>query len=299
MQYRCLGRNGPEVSVVGFGAFPIGGGMGAVDEATAIATLQAALEHGITLIDTAAAYGPSEELVGRALLARRDEVVLTTKIRPPLTRDHITEGCDHSLRALQTEVIDLYYAHAPDSETPIEETMDALTSLRDAGKVRYVGLSGFDVSQMEAARAIQPFEVLQSRYNILHREPESEVLPYCRQHGIGFVAHSPLAKGLLTGKYAPNHTFPSDDERSQHPDFSGPAFRKNLARADRIGRIARRYGMSPVRIAIGWTLHQSDVSSCLVGAKSPEQVAEHVTGQGWRMTTEALVEIEAALRVVD
>jgi aryl-alcohol dehydrogenase-like predicted oxidoreductase len=288
MERRRLGADGPEVPVIGFGAWPIGGGMGDVDERAAIRTLHHALDRGVTLIDTAEAYRTSEGVIGRALrewTGRREDVFLATKVRgADLSRAHVMEAIENSLRELQTDHVDLLQAHAWDPHHPIEETMRAFDDLVRQGKVRYVGVSNFSAEQMAAAWATRPFHSLQPRYNLLDRQIESEVLPYCQRMGIGVLAHSPLAKGLLTGKYGPDHRFPADDERSRMPRFQGDEYRRNLATAARLQAWAQQRGHTLVELAIAWVLAHPAMTVCLCGAKSPEQVDEHVRAAAWRLT---------------
>jgi aryl-alcohol dehydrogenase-like predicted oxidoreductase len=299
MERRALGRDGPQVTVIGFGAWPIGGGMGAVDEQQAVRTLHHALDAGITLIDTAEAYRTSEQLIGRALRAwpgRREEVFLATKVRgSDLSRAHVMEACEQSLRHLQVDYVDLLQAHSWDAGHPIEETMRAFDDLVQQGKVRWVGVSNFNVEQMEAAWRVRPFQSLQPRYNLLDRQVEAEILPYCREKGIGVLAHSPLAKGLLTGKYRPDHVFPPDDERSRMPRFQGEEFRRHLAAAGRLEAWARERGHSLVELAIAWVLSHPAITVCLCGAKSPEQVDEHVRAAAWRLAPHERDEVERVL----
>lgn len=297
MEQRRLGRDGPLVSVIGLGTWPFGGGMGAVEQRTVVATIHAAIDHGITFIDTAEAYRASEALIGKALVGgRRDRVFLATKVSGNYTPEHIRQAMENSLRALQTDHVDLYQIHWWEGKVPIEETMAAMEALQQEGKTRYLGVSNFDVPQMEAARAAAPFVSLQPRYNLLDREIETEIAPYCEREGIGILVHSPLAKGLLTGRYRPGHVFPPDDERSRFPRFQGETLVRIVAMTDRLRReVAEARGLSLVQLAIGWTLRLPAVSVCLVGAKSPEQVREHVGAQGWRLSQEELARIDAIL----
>jgi aryl-alcohol dehydrogenase-like predicted oxidoreductase len=297
MEQRSLGRGGPQVSVIGFGAWPIGGGMGTVAESAAIATIHAALDDGITFLDTAEMYRGSEAIVGKALAGgRREKAFLATKVSGNYTPERIRTAMENSLRALQTDHVDLYQIHWWDDRAPIDEGMATMEALRQEGKTRFIGVSNFSVPQMEAARAAAPFSSLQPRYNLVDREIEAEIAPYCEREGIGILVHSPLAKGLLTGRYQPGHTFPSDDERSRFPRFQGEAFRRFLAMDERLRReVAEPRGLSLVQLAVGWTLRLPAVSVCLVGAKSPEQVAEHVGAQGWRLTEEELRRVDAIL----
>jgi aryl-alcohol dehydrogenase-like predicted oxidoreductase len=270
--------------------------MGDVPEQDAARTLHHALDRGVTLIDTAEAYRTSEEVIGRALEAwpgPRDQVFIATKVRGvDLSRDHILEAAEQSLRHLRIERIDLLQAHSWDSRHPIDETMRAFDDLVQAGKVRYIGVSNFDVPQMEAAWAVRPFHSLQPRYNLLDRQIEAAILPYCLERGIGVLAHSPLAKGLLTGKYRPDHSFPEDDERSRMPRFQGEEFRRVLATADRLQAWAQARGHTLVELAIAWVLAHPAVTVCLCGAKSPEQVDEHVRAAAWKLSAGERQEIE-------
>jgi aryl-alcohol dehydrogenase-like predicted oxidoreductase len=299
MQSRILGRNGPEVPVIGFGAWPIGGGMGAVDDRDAIRTLHHAFEVGVTFIDTAEAYRRSEEIIGQALAewsGPRDQLFIATKVRgDDLSADHIVAAVERSLQALGIEVIDLLQAHSWDAYHPIEETMTAFDRLVQSGKVRYLGVSNFDADQMEAARRIRPFQSDQPRYNLLDREAEQGVLPYCASHGIGVLAHSPLAKGLLTGKYRSEPDFPLDDERGQMPRFSGPQFQQVLARTQALDDWARAHDHTLVELAIAWVLANPAVTVCLCGAKSAAQVDDHVLAADWTLGRADLEEIDELL----
>jgi aryl-alcohol dehydrogenase-like predicted oxidoreductase len=288
MQQRQLGRDGPFVPVIGFGAWPIGGGMGPIDERQAINTIHHALEHGVTLIDTAEAYRTSEEVIGRALATwsgPRDQVFLATKVRSDdLSAGHIKQAVEHSLRSLGVEKIDLVQAHGWDSHHPIEATMDAFQDLVERGKVRYVGVSNFDVRQMQEAWKRHPFQSLQPPYNLFDRSVESSILPYCARQQIGVLAHSPLAKGLLTLRYRPGHVFPADDERSQMPRFHGDAFRLLTLQATALNAWAQERGHSLLELAIAWVLSHPAVTVCLCGAKSPDQVDDHIRAAEWQLS---------------
>jgi len=230
-------------------------------------------------------------VIGRALKAwsgKREGVFIATKVRGvDLSRAHIMEAAEQSLRDLQIEQIDLLQAHSWDAGHPIEESMRAFDDLVRAGKVRYVGVSNFDVPQMEAALAVEgvrPFSSLQPRYNVFDNGPEEAILPYCLRQGIGVLAHSPLAKGLLTGSYRPGHVFSEDDERSRMPRFQGETFARSSAAADRLQAWARERGRSLVELAIAWVLSHRAITVCLCGAKTPAQVDEHVRAAGWELT---------------
>ena len=296
MEKRQLGKDGDHVSVIGFGAWPIGGAMGAVDEGAAIATVHAVLDHGITLIDTAQSYRTSEQIIGKALKdGRRAQVFLATKVSRDYSPDGIRRAMENSLRALQTDHVDLYQIHGWNPQYPVDESMEMMEKLRQEGKTRYIGVSNYNVEQMELAAQTAPFHSLQPRYNLLDREIEAEILPHCEAHGIGILPHSPLAKGLLTGKYAPGHQFPADDERSGMARFQGEEFRQNLVIAEKLQAIAQERNLTLIQLAIGWQLRLSGITCVLVGAKTPEQVAEHVGGQGWQLTDAELQAIETVL----
>lgn len=293
MESRPLGSAGPLVPAITFGAWPIGGGMGAVDEATAIATIHRALDRGITAIDTAEAYRVSEAIVGRALAGRpREGVFLATKVSAgPYTRERLKEALTNSLRALQTDYVDLYQLHSFPTGVTLDESLDALDEVRASGRARYVGVSNFTVEQLArcAGRKIQS---LQPRLNIFDADPVRDLLPYCAANGIGVIVHSPLAKGLLTGKYRPGHVFPPDDERSQFPRFQGETFVRHVAQVDQLAAFARAKGATLTHLAIAWTLAQPGVSSCIVGAKTPEQIDEHIGAVELHLTPDELTEIE-------
>ena len=296
MEKRQLGKDGDHVSVIGFGAWPIGGAMGAVDKGEAISTVHAVLDRGITLIDTAQSYRVSEAIIGKALKGgQRNQVFLATKVSRDYSPDAIRSAMENSLRALQTDHVDLYQIHGWNPQYPVDDSMEMMEKLRQEGKTRYIGVSNFNVEQMALAAQTAPFHSLQPRYSLLDREIETETVPYCAAHDIGILPYSPLAKGLLTGKYTPDHQFPADDERSGMTRFQGEEFRKNLATAEKLQAIAQERNLTLIQLAIGWQLRLSEITSVLVGAKTPEQVAEHVGGQGWRLTDAELQAIEAVL----
>jgi aryl-alcohol dehydrogenase-like predicted oxidoreductase len=303
VQQRQLGRDGPSVPVIGFGAWPIGGGLGAVDDRDAIRTLHHAFEQGVTLVDTAEAYRTSEELVGRAIATwsgPRERIFVATKVRgDDLSASHIAEATERSLRRLGVDSIDLLQAHSWDAYHSIDETMQAFDRLVASGKVRYVGVSNFDVPQMEAAWRERSFQALQPRYNLLDREVEAAILPYCQQRGIGVLAHSPLAKGLLTGRYEPGYVFAADDERAQMARFQGDEFSRLLAWTVPLSRWAEERGHTLLELAIAWVLSHPAVTVCLCGAKSPEQIDDHVRAANWHLSTDDRRDIESLLDSAD
>jgi len=291
MEKRQLGKDGDFVSVIGFGAWPIGGAMGAVDEQTAISTVHSAIDYGITLIDTAQAYRTSEAILGQALKGRRKRVFLATKVSRGYSQEAIRRAMENSLHNLQTDYVDLYQIHGWNPQYPIDESMETMEKLREEGKTRYIGVSNFNANQMKLAAETAPFHSLQPPYNLLNREIEAEILPHCEAQEIGILAHSPLAKGLLTSKYTPDYQFPPDDERSGMEGFQGEEFRRNLEKSEKLKAIAGQRSLTLVQLAIGWLLRLPVVTCVLVGAKNPVQVAEHVGGQGWRLTDTELQEI--------
>lgn len=304
MRTRQLGKYGPQVPVICFGALPLGGGMGAVPEKQAIETTHAALDCGITFIDTAEAYRTSESVLGKALKGRRHQVVIATKLSGELrerhlisdhSMEHMNRAIENSLRALQTDYIDLYQLHFPDLAHPIEQTLDGLLRLKEAGKIRYIGVSNFSPEETAAALKVAHLDSSQPRYNMLNRQSEGGVLPFCRENGIGVIVHTPLAKGLLTGKYKPGHEFAPDDERSSpgRQAYRGEGLARTLQVIDRLKEWAEARGRSLAQLAIAWTLAHPAVTSSIVGAKSPEQVRENAVAGEWSLAPEELEEIDA------
>lgn len=296
VEYRQLGKDGPQVPVLGLGAWPIGGGMGQVDEPTAIATIRAAIDHGITLIDTAQAYRTSEATIGKALKhGYRDGCFLATKVSGNYSRGGIRSAMDNSLRALDVDYVDLYQIHSWNPDHPIKESMETMARLQEEGKTRSIGVSNFNAEQMRQALQVARFHSNQPPYNMFYREIEQQDIPFCEREGIGILAHSPLAKGLLTGKYTPESTFPATDERSGSPRFQGETFARYLSVADRLKGVAHDKGISLVQLAIAWLLRLPAVTCVLVGAKHPAQVEEHVGAAGVTFSDDELARIEAIL----
>ena len=298
MRHRTLGSAGPRIPVIGLGAWPIGGGMGQMEESEAIRTVRGAIDAGVTLVDTAQAYGPSESVVGKALRdGYRERCFLATKVSGDYSPAAVRAAMENSLRALGVDHVDLYQVHSWRGERdPIEATMAAMARLQQEGKTRHLGVSNFNAAQMQAAAAVAPFVSSQPRYNMLDREIEAADLPWCEANGVGNLAHSPLAKGLLTGRYAPGHVFPDDDERTRSPRFQGELFGRYCAVAGRLGEVAADKGLTLVQMAIAWCLRQPAVSCVLVGAKSPEQVREHLGAAEVSFDSGELDRIEAILR---
>ncbi|MSP14636.1 MAG: aldo/keto reductase [Chloroflexi bacterium] len=296
MEHRQLGNDGPMVSVIGLGTWPIAGAMGAIGDQPAIATIRAAIDHGITLLDTAQGYFRSEEITGYALKdGYRERCFLATKVSHKYSKQDILAAIDDSLRRMQVDYVDLYQVHSWRPEYPIEETMTTMKQLQDAGKIRYIGVSNFSADQMAQASQIARFHSDQPRYNMFNREIEAEILPFCEQHGIGILAHTPLAKGLLTGKYKPDATFTEDDQRSKMPRFQGETFAQFLAVAGKLNEIARDKGITLVQFAMAWLLQRPAVTCVLGGAKTPEQVIEYAGAAGVKFSQSELARIEEIL----
>ncbi len=310
METRQLGKDGPQVPVLGLGAWPLGGGMGRVEERAAIATVRAAIDSGMTLIDTAQAYQNSEAVLGRALKnGYRERCFLATKVsggyREPgsmalvdtggYSRAGIYRALENSLKALAVDYVDLYQIHRWDPRYPIDAVMETLSRLQQEGKTRYIGVSNFSVPQMRQALQSARFQSNQVGYNMFDRDIEDGVIPFCAEEGIGILAYSPLAKGLLTGKYKQDHRFPPDDERSGYDRFQGGSFARHLSVAGRLAVVAQEKGVSLVQLALAWVLRQPAVTCVLVGAKSPAQVREHVPAAAIKFHEDELARIETIL----
>ncbi len=293
---RQLGRDGPLVPVLGFGAWPIGGGMGTVGEAEAIATIRAALDCGLTLLDTAQAYRGSEALIGRALReGYRNRAFIATKVSGCYSRTDIEQALDASLRALGVDCIDLYQLHSWNPKYPIEESMAALLDAQRAGKIRHLGVSNFNAAQLAQTLALGRIVSVQNRYNLIDREIEAEVLPFCARAGVGVLPHSALAKGLLAGKFAPGHVFPADDERSSFMRFKGDEFAGHLAVVDQLKEFAQAKGCSLVALSLGWLLRKPEVTCVLTGARTPDQVRAQAVAATLSFSPGELALIDAIL----
>ena len=318
MQTRKLGNTNVELSVIGFGAWAIGGGnwqfgWGAQDDHDSIAAIQKALDLGINWIDTAAAYGlgRSERVVGEAIKGRRDSVFIATKcslvwddpkqgsVTNRLKAWSVRKEAEESLKRLGVEVIDLYQIHWPNPDADIEEGWGEIAKLVKEGKIRYAGVSNFSVSQMKRCQAIHPIASLQPPYSMLERDVENELLDFCARNGIGVVAYSPMASGLLTGKFNRQRvaSLPDDDwrrERGRH--FQEPEFGYNLALVEQLTTLARRHQRSVGELAVAWVLRRSEVTSAIVGARNPRQIEEIAPASEWQLTQAELDEIEKWLK---
>ena len=297
MNHRQLGKDGADIPVIGLGAWPIGGGMGNMDDRDSIDTVRTAIDSGITLLDTAQAYRTSEATLGRALKdGYRERCFLATKVSRQYSRRDIENAIENSLRNLDVDYVDLYQIHSWNPQYPIEESMETMARLQEQGKTRFIGVSNFNAAQMQQAYDVAPFHSNQPRYNMFDRNIEAEDLDFCRQTGIGILAHSPLGKGLLTGKYASGHVFSEDDERAGSPRFQGDLFARYLAVADQLKSVAADKNITMVQLAIAWLLRREEVTCVLVGAKNSDQVKEHVGAADVAFSDDELVRIERVLQ---
>ena len=299
-----------KVSRIALGTWAIGGWMwGGTDDADSIRTIHAALDQGVTLIDTAPVYGfgHSEEVVGKALAqgGRRKNAVIATKVgldwkdgRPfrNAGKARIMKEVDDSLRRLQTETIDLYQVHWPDSTTPIEETAEAMAALLKAGKIRAIGVSNFSPAQMDAFRAVVPLHTAQPPYNMFEREFEKDVVPYCREHAMAVLAYGPLCRGLLSGRMTSATRFTGDDLRRNDPKFQSPRFEQYLRAVNRLDQFAHKnYGRRVIHLALRWVLDRSEGNIALWGARRPDQLAPLNQVMGWHIDAAGLSEIDRIL----
>ena len=278
------------------------------DDAESIATLERALELGVTFFDTADMYGPhtNEQLLGRVLRGRRDQVVLATKfgiMRDPENPqfrgsngkpDYVRTACEGSLRKLQVEVIDLYYQHRVDPDTPIEETVGAMAELVRAGKVRYLGLSEAGAATIRRAHAIHPISAVQSEYSLWTRDPEDEVLQTCRELGIALVPYSPLGRGFLTGQIKRFEDLAEDDYRRQSPRFQGENFQRNLDLVQRVSHIARQKHCTAAQLALAWVLAQGEEIIPIPGTKRRKYLQENLGALEVSLTSADLAAIDEA-----
>ena len=308
MLHRRLGRNGPEVSALGLGCMGMSQSYGSADPVEAVATLDRALELGVTFLDTADIYGPftNEELVGRSIRGRRERVFLATKCgfvpgaagspsRIDGSPEHIRAACDESLRRLGVQTIDLYYLHRVDPRTPIEESVRAMANLIEDGKVRYLGLSEVSGKTLRRATAVHPITAVQSEYSLWTRDPEDGVLPVCRELGVGFVPFSPLGRGFLSGSLRSVDAFGENDFRRDIPRFQPENLGTNLATVDRFAEIAKRKGRTPAQLALAWLLAQGEDIVPIPGTKRRKYLEENVAAAEIRLSKAELAEIEAAV----
>jgi aryl-alcohol dehydrogenase-like predicted oxidoreductase len=276
------------------------------DDGVSVEVIRKAIDLGVTLIDTADAYGPftNEELVGRAIAGRRDEVVLATKaglvvedaaeyrIRRDGRPEYLRAACDASLRRLGVDVIDLYQLHRPDPAVPVEDSVGALAELVQSGKVRHVGVSEFTVTELERAHAVHPLTSVQSELSLWTRDALTDVLPWCRAHGVAFLPFSPLGRGFLTGRYRDAAAFDPDDFRTRNPRFAPQALSANLALADRVQDLAAGLGVTAGQVALAWLLAQGEHVIPIPGTKRLAYLAENAAAADIELSPEALAVLD-------
>jgi aryl-alcohol dehydrogenase-like predicted oxidoreductase len=309
MEMRALGADGPAISVVGYGAWEAGGDEWGANESDerVVEAMRTALDAEMNWIDTAEVYGAgrSEELVGRAIAGRRDDVLVFTKVGPHewdgsgLRRAEVRRAIEGSLARLKVEYVDLYQVHKPDAAVPLEETWTAMAEIAEAGLARYVGLSNVDREQVERCLRIRRVDSVQNQLSLLCRGDEDELLPWLESQGIGYLAYGPLAFGLLTGALGAGHAFPPGDWRGRARRegeglFADDAFEAGVAAATRLREIGARVGMPPPLLALRWALARPGVTGVIAGSRNPEHVAENARAGTLTMDAQALVEIETA-----
>jgi len=316
METRKLGNSDLKITPVGYGAWAIGGGgwefaWGPQNDADSIAAILRALELGVNWIDTAAVYGlgHSEEMVARALkewggprphLFTKCVLVWDQKgkINQVFSADSIRRECEASLRRLQAKAIDLYQIHWPpaDNGPGLEEAWQALAALQKEGKVRWIGVSNFNVEQLKRAEKIAPITTLQPPYSIIRRAIEKEILPHCQQQGIGVIGYAPMASGLLTGAMTRERAaaLPADDFRTRNPEFREPRLSKNIELVERLRRVGERHGRTPGEVAIAWTLRHPVVTGAIVGARNAKQAEGVMRAGELKLSPEEIAGIEGA-----
>jgi aryl-alcohol dehydrogenase-like predicted oxidoreductase len=303
MNQRKLGKRGPLVSEIGLGCMGMSEFYGPGDEQESIATIHRALELGVNFLDTADVYGPykNEVLVGKALQGKRDQVVLATKfgiVRTGAARsisgkpDYVRQSCEGSLQRLGVDVIDLYYLHRIDPNTPIEETVGAMARLVEEGKVRFLGLSEAGANTLRRANAVHPITALQSEYSLWTRDPEDEILATCRKLGVAFVAYSPLGRGFLTGRFRSPADLTPDDFRHNTPRFQGENFQKNLDLVHKVEELAKKKNCTPAQLALAWVLAQDDNIIPIPGTKQRKYLEQNIAAADVILSKEELRQLD-------
>ena len=320
MQKRKLGQSGLEFTTIGIGTWAIGGGdwsfgWGDQDEREAIDGILKGVEVGVNWIDTAAIYGDgaSEELVGKALreIPESERPLVATKcgrimredrtVFGRLKKESVVEECENSLRRLGVDCIDLYQIHWPDPDEDIEEAWSAMVELKEAGKIREIGVSNHSVEQLERLQKIHPVASLQPPYSMLNREVEEDRLPFCGEHGVGVICYSPMMKGLLTGAFTKERAMALSDKdhRSRDPKFMPPQLEINLEVVEAIRPIAENAGRPMAQLSLAWVLRRPEVTAAIVGVRKPSQIEQTAGGGDWVLSEEELAVIEEALRSRD
>ena len=308
MHYRTLGNSTLSVSAIGLGLMSMSGVYGKGDDAESIAVVHKALDLGVNFVDSSDMYGwgQNEELLGRAIKGRRDQVVLTTKFGQVQSPDgkgnlvdgspaHVARACDASLKRLGVDVIDLYSQHRVDPKVPIEDTVGAMARLVDQGKVRFIGLSEAAPATITRAHAVHPISAVQTEYSLLYRNPAEETLPTCRDRGITYVAYSPLGRGFLTGTIHELDDIPADDRRRQHPRFQEQNFDHNRKLIMQIEDMAREKGVTPSQLVLAWLLAQGDDILPIPGTKRVGRLEENVGAAAVKLDAADLARIDAAM----
>ncbi len=311
MDLRPLGNTGIEVTPIVLGTWPMSGIQWAgIRKKDCIRTIQRAIDLGVNMIDTAYMYGKhgeAEALVGKAIKKRRDKVLIATK--GGLERDssgdgrivdgsydRLVEQAEESLARMGIDHIDLYYVHLFDAHTPIEETARAMADLHVQGKIRAIGVSNWTTEQMDRFRQVADLHAVQPLYNMLQRDAERDVLPYCQKHGIACIVYRPLERGLLTDSIKPAAEFPEDDSRREKPAWQGEEFERTYTMVQKLKAIAEVLGKSVAQLTLNWTLQQPGVTAAICGAKRPDQIEENVGAMGWRLSKE---DLERITEIVD
>jgi aryl-alcohol dehydrogenase-like predicted oxidoreductase len=314
MEKRPFGRTGLEVSAVGFGCWEIGGGYGDIEEQDFVTAIGRSLDLGINCFDTAEGYGlgASERALGAALGKRREEAIIVSKFgvnykdMPNMrdsSRDRAIASIDKCLKNLGTDYVDVFLVHWPDRNTPFEETMSALDDIIRDGKARFVGLSNFKLEEIKECMAMRRIDVVQYGWNMFDRRMQAEILPYCEEEGVGFMAYGGLSYGLLTGTFTEDHDFGTADWRSRQGNmgaikvfaalFGPEKFKDNVRAVNELKEVAARYGKSIAQLALRWATSNPAVSTALVGCRNVAEVEDNVGAVGWTISDADLTEIDA------
>jgi aryl-alcohol dehydrogenase-like predicted oxidoreductase len=296
METRQVGTTDVQASVIALGCWPMGGGYwGEADDQVSMATIDKALELGVTFLDTAPAYGRghSEEVVGKALVGRRDEAVISTKASG---RGHsledLREKLEGSLERLQTDYVDVYFIHWPSREEPLGRTIEAMETLREEGLIRAIGVSNFDVPMLQMAAKYGTVDILQPPYNFVWRFIEEDILPYCRKHNIGISTYSSLAQGLMTGTIGLNTTYSAADQRPRSVLWKPENFGKVLYTVERLRPIAKDLGVTMPQLALRWIIEQEGITTALVGARTPQEIEDNAGTVGWDLPEDVKQEMQ-------